>query len=303
MNFVQFIAWFIEPAISDYRKLLMEDFENSPNYARMVNQLFYSNFSFQEFLEWHKRVEIIDFDLIDPMGVEEKDGEYCRLADLDLFEYQYKYIKDISTKDYQFFRQDSYASADLAAESYPRPYFLIREDFVEYLDDLIFSSLPSFKINNTLSQVEKELFEGVSIIFDKKRNEMHFSGISGYVFPDLLFKINGKILKCNLQTDLKSFTFSRETFLFFYTQYVSFTIDAHQRRIPHFSKEEPFIVEAPGKNMFLVTNSQGVIDRSNRFILLVAELFLHYYTVFEKWASGFLKENYTKIISHTEFQA
>ncbi|OMP76214.1 hypothetical protein [[Flexibacter] sp. ATCC 35208] len=302
MHFVHFIAEFIRPGISGYHKLLMEDFENSPNYAEMVNKLFYSNFSFQEFLVWHRKIGVVDFDELDWMGVRDKRPEYCRLEDLNLFGHQFKYIKDIGTKSYQFFRQDTYNSFETAVASFPRPYFLIKENFVEYFDDLIFSSLPSFKKNNISSQIEKELFEGVSIVFDRMRNDMSFSSLPDYFFPDLLFKINGKVFKCNLQTDLKSFTFCRRSFLFLYNQYVTYTTNEHQRLIPHYRKDEPFIFQIPGEDIFLVTNSQMVLDNGNIFILLVAELFLHYYNVFEKWAKEYLKENYTKIISHPDFQ-
>ena len=35
--------------------------------------------------------------------------------------------------------------------------------------------------------------------------------------------------------------------------------------------------------------------------MLVLELFLHYYQIFEAWAIVFLNENYKKIINHPEF--
>ncbi|WPV68112.1 hypothetical protein [Chitinophaga sp. LS1] len=301
MNFVRFIAEFINPNILGYRKLLIKDFQCSPAYARMLNKLFYSNFSFQQFIEWHEKTNIINFDIIRPRSREEKHGNYCRLEDLDLFEYDFKYIKYVNNTHFQFFRQDQYPSFQLAADSLPCPYFLIRKDFVNYLDELIFSSLPDFKKNKKSSQFEKELFEGVSIIFDKKRNDMQFSDIVSYFFPDLLFKINGKTIKCNLHTDLSSFTFGRKTFPFFYSQIVQIKEDENHHGFVDFDRSEPFVVNEPGSGLFLVTNSQEVIDRSNKFILLVAELFLHYYTVFEKWATEFLRQNYTKIISHPEF--
>ncbi|WPV68111.1 hypothetical protein [Chitinophaga sp. LS1] len=67
---------FINPAILGYHQLLLEDFEKSPEYARIVNKLFYSDFSFQQFIEWHKNVQIINFDIIKPRKREEKQGEY-----------------------------------------------------------------------------------------------------------------------------------------------------------------------------------------------------------------------------------
>ncbi|OMP74817.1 hypothetical protein [[Flexibacter] sp. ATCC 35208] len=300
MDFLSFITLFIEPAIAGYHKSLMEDFEKSPKYADLVNKLFYSDFSFRKFIEWHREISIIDFDQLEWSEVLEPLPKFCRLADLDLIEHQFEYIKDIKTKGYQFFQREVYPSAESAAASYPRTYFLIREDFLEYFDELIFSSLPSFKKSVLPSQIEKELFEGVSIVFDKNREEMYFDSLEGYLFPDLSFKINGKTIKCNLQTDLKSLIFCRQSFMFFYDQYA---IDEYNSDSSTYSRKEPIIMQVSGKNEYVVTNTQEAIDRSSKYILLVADLFLHYYTVFEKWASGFLKENYTKIISHPEFQA
>jgi len=301
MNFVRFISLFIGPAMLGYHKLLMEDFENSQNYAELVNKLFYSNFSFQEFLEWYKEMDIVDFDEFILKGGRSKIPECCKLEDLNVSGYKYEYIKDIKIKKYQFFSEERYPSVEAARASFPRPYFAIRKDFVEYFDDLIFSSLSSFKRNNQPSQVEKELFEGVSIVFDKKRNDMYFSALQDYVFPDVSFKINGKLFKCNLKTDLKSFVFCDNSFSFFDAQYISYTKNEHQRLILHYKTGEPVIYHFAEENYFMVSNSDTIFYNGNDFILLVAELFLHYYTVFEKWATEFLKQNYTKIISHPEF--
>lgn len=303
MNFVRFISLFIEPTMPGYHKLIKEDFENSPKYAALVNKLFYSNFSFQEFLEWHKQMDVVDFDEIILTGGRNKIPECCKLEDLNASGYQYEYIKDIKTKKYQFFTEEKYSSEEAARASFPRPYFAVRKDFVEYFDELIFSFLPSFKKNNNPSQIEKELFEGVSIVFDKNRNDMHFDALQGYLFPDVSFKINGKLFKCNLQTDLKSFIFCDYSFSFFEDQYVSYTRNEDHRLVPHYKTGEPLIYHLAAENYFIVSNSDTIYYNGNEFILLVAELFLHYYTVFEKWATDFLKENHTKIINHPDLKS
>ncbi|WPV68093.1 hypothetical protein [Chitinophaga sp. LS1] len=157
MHFVRFIAEFIRPAITDYHQLLMADFANSPQYASAVKNIFYSDLTFHQFIEWHKHIDIIDFDRIQPKTMDDIFGEYGKLEDLELFECQFKYVNNNEAKHYQFFQQDTYPSFELAAASFPRPYFLIRDDFVEYLDNLIFSSLTSFRKNRKKSQIEKRI--------------------------------------------------------------------------------------------------------------------------------------------------
>jgi len=68
-----------------------------------------------------------------------------------------------------------------------------------------------------------------------------------------------------------------------------------------FNRDEPIIFNDPNTRTFIVTNYHETVHRSHKYIMLVLELFLHYYQIFEAWAIVFLNENYKKIINHPEF--
>ncbi|OMP74679.1 hypothetical protein, partial [[Flexibacter] sp. ATCC 35208] len=211
MNFVSFINEFINPAIPKYHELLIEDFKKSLPYTGIVNRLFYKGNSLEEFLDWHKNMRPLGFDYIKINSKGSSIGRFCRIEELDNIQHVFRYIKEEDINRFNFFLEDEYSSFEDAKASFPRPYYYIRGNFVEILDGILFSSLSGFTRDKRQSSLfEKVLFENVSLIFDTNRNDMYYKGIESYIFPDLIFKINGKKIKINLQTDLKSLIFLSE---------------------------------------------------------------------------------------------
>ncbi len=223
-------------------------------------------------------------------------GEYvinrlCNRDEIKLLPYHDVNFPEFDT--YQVFNFLKCNNHENALSKFPLPYHLVKDDFAERIDELLFIRLTGF------SQISRNIYSknispGISLTLNTKRENVHLKSISSYKLPSLSIAIRGEESIDFGTIDVRNLMLLPESsFLFFYSDSHSYIIDESLSTIKNvkLKPDEPIIYYSEKDNEYTISNSLESIEVYNKYIQIVLDLSIQSMNSFEKWLSGIIIEN------------
>ena len=283
---------YINSKANDYKQHLLNDLKTNIELANIVNSVFFpEKLNIQRWLEETEVKSFYEYDFKgDPFFKRIcTKGEIDNIPSLDK-------ISNILSKYtiFSFVKSDNYEEAVENTQGF---YHLVQKDFYKTLDNIVFDRLKDYKRRGASSHFYiKRITSQVDLTLGTYREYMD-QDVIDYTLPSLSIEIRGEG-SINFETiDVRSLLFLPErSFLFFYTDAHSFTVDEDAGTIKDFKRknDEPVIYYLQEEQKYMVTNSWENIDRYNKYIQIILELSVHYFMVFEIWLTQLVNESHIK---------
>jgi hypothetical protein len=279
----------ITPTIAGYQQLLIQELKYSTELFELIRQLFFPNFSERELFDRYEKLDIFSFNHYKYI----EDRKYCSFEDLDKINYGFQYINPDYNDRYKFFDKQDFSSIEEANGNYRGGFFFSKRKFEKIYDEFLLGHLTGFKRHGRSSVYLKHLGDEITMVLNLKRDEGFFHGLSTYVFPDLSFRVAGKEYRVINRNDIKTLLFLPiPAFLFFYMNSNEQFYNENGQIIRVLQKTgEPLIYHDEQTGIFTISNSYKNLDRFNKYLYFIAELYIHYYNFFETWFAGQIRRN------------
>jgi len=290
MNSLEFNKKLIAPTISGYLELLIQEFKYSTEIFELMQKLFFPKMSRDEIFHRYSNIELVNLNYFKHI----ETSTYCSFEDLDSIDYKFRYVRPDYEDQYKFFDKQEFSSLEQANASYQGGYFFTKEKFKKIYDEFLLSCLVGFEKRKGKSSVYlKQLGDGITMVLDLKREDAAFIALPTYTFPDLRVRTAEKEHGVIDRTDLASFLLlPSPSFSFFYANSNEFFCneDGQVIRVSQ-KKGEPLIYHDERAGIFTISNSLKNLERFNKYIYMVTELFVHYYNFFEIWLGNQIRAN------------
>ncbi len=268
----------ISENINSYKLKILEILESKPALNKLASQICFGIDS-NQIKDYISNLQLDSFNVRSFAMNTEFKFVGLKFLDLDKIDYKFININPETFDRYFIFSKQEFNSYEELVGSYDGFFFRTNKDFVNKIDSLILSKLIGFnRVKDSL--YEKKITRNISLIVDSRKSQRPLMRtIEDYTFPLIYvdYKAERFEFKENVYFDALDFLFvnSIESYLIFFYR---------NRKIAK-EKEEPKVYKDELNCRYILTNSLENLNRFNKYIFLIADLYLHFLKPFNEWIS------------------
>lgn len=266
----------ISDNINSYKQKVLEVLNSNPILNEIVSKICFGDNS-NQLNDYIKKLNVDGFNIKNYISNHELKFNGLKFSDIDKIKYNFNFINPELYDKYFIFKKEEFESYQDLVNAFDGFFFRNHKNFVNKIDSLILTRIEGFKrVKGSLFQ--KKITEDINLIIDARKSQRpSMQTIEDYAFPliYLFYKNQRYYFNENNSFDALSFLFvnSIHSYLVFFYR---------NRKIAK-EKEEPIVYKDELTGKYILTNSLENLERFNKYIFIISELYLHFFKIFDEW--------------------